>query len=186
MLGSLTSGMSVLETAEQIGLVEGAEVVMTDDALASMYAVALESELSGDEMAELLETCGLIQLTPVEERTVVKLDKKAKKNKLYKLAVYEEAKDKGDPDYKKLCTLWKMVNYLTRKLEKKHGTRAKARVKTMQKKSAESKVAPIKKLSNALTRSEKESQKAKNLKAAPKGLAGKANGIIAKMQSKIG
>ena len=39
------------------------------------------------------------------ERSIVRLDKNAKKNKAFKMAVFQIAKQKGDRDFKKLMTV---------------------------------------------------------------------------------
>lgn len=181
-LKDLASG-SVLESADQIS--STVSLSMSDEDYAQLMAVGMESVMTDEEIDNFIEVSESMLLEPVEERTIVKLDKRAKKNKLYKAALYQEAKEKNDPDYKKLVTLWKMTNYLTKKLEKKHGTKAKSRMKEMEKKAKTSKANPIKAMADKLTRSEKQSKAAKKLGAAPKGLASKSSGIIASMQSKV-
>lgn len=63
------------------------------------------------------------------EKTIVRLDKKAKLSKATKMAVFEIAKEKNDPKFKKLLTVWKMERFLENHLEKKYGNEAARRAK---------------------------------------------------------
>jgi hypothetical protein len=73
------------------------------------------------------------------ERSIVRLDKEAKKNKAYKMAVFQIAKEKGDRDFKKLLTIWKLERFLEGKLEKRYSAQAKQLAKQSMKKSKNSK-----------------------------------------------
>jgi len=73
------------------------------------------------------------------ERSIVRLDKEAKKNKAYKMAVFQIAKEKGDRDFKKLLTIWKLERFLEGKLEKRYSAQAKQLAKQAMKKSKNSK-----------------------------------------------
>ena len=68
------------------------------------------------------------------ERSIVRLDKEAKKNKAYKMAIFQVAKEKGDRDFKKLLTLWKLERFLENKLEKRYSAQAKQLAKQAMKK----------------------------------------------------
>ena len=65
------------------------------------------------------------------ERSIVRLDKVAKMNKAYKMAIFQIAKEKGDRDFKKLLTLWK--------LEKRYAAQANQLAKQAMKKSKNTK-----------------------------------------------
>lgn len=76
-----------------------------------------------------------VKMGILTERSIVRLDKKAKLSKAEAQAVFIIAKEKGDRDYKKLCTIWKMRKVLIEKLTKKYANEARRRAKTMVKKS---------------------------------------------------
>ena len=59
------------------------------------------------------------------ERSIIRLDKEAKKNRAYKMAIFQCAKEKGDRDFKKLLTIWKLERFLEGKLEKRYAAQAK-------------------------------------------------------------
>lgn len=148
-----------------------------------------------EEMADMttMEAAGVGGYDEVMERTIVKLDKRAKKNQAYKTALYTVARNENDPDYKRLVTLWQMEKYLTRKLEKRYSMKAKAYMKEMKRQAKAKAATPklkdhpvVKKMVSGLTRSEKESKKAKKLGAAPKGVMSKASSIMGQLGSKIG
>jgi hypothetical protein len=73
------------------------------------------------------------------ERSIVRLDKQAKKNKAYKMAIFQVAKEKGDRDFKKLLTLWKLERFIEKKLEKRYAAQAKQLAKQAMKKSKNTK-----------------------------------------------
>lgn len=73
------------------------------------------------------------------ERSIVRLDKEAKRNKAYKMAIFQIAKEKGDRDFKKLLTLWKLERFIEAKLEKRYAAQAKQLAKQAMKKSKNSK-----------------------------------------------
>lgn len=75
----------------------------------------------------------------LEERTIVRLDKAAKKSKAEKMAVFQIAKQKGDRDFKKLLTVWKLERFLESKLEKRYAAQAKTLAKEALKKAAQTK-----------------------------------------------
>jgi hypothetical protein len=73
------------------------------------------------------------------ERSIVRLDKEAKKNKAYKMAIFQIAKEKNDRDFKKLLTLWKLERFIEAKLEKRYAAQAKQLAKQAMKKSKNTK-----------------------------------------------
>lgn len=68
------------------------------------------------------------------ERSIVRLDKEAKKNRAYKMAIFQVAKEAGDRDFKKLLTLWKLERFIEKKLEKRYFAKAKQLAKEAMKK----------------------------------------------------
>lgn len=89
--------------------------------------------LSKDEISSISESRveleALREMGIVEERTIVKLDKKAKLNRAYKAAVFTIARERNDRDFKKLLTLWRMERVLEDKLMKKYSQQAMKRAK---------------------------------------------------------
>lgn len=159
ILKQLASGQgSVMEELEP--------VVVSESDMATLLAAALEDACSEDELDELSEgvrSGEITNLTPVEERSIVKLDKKAKKQKLYKMALYQVAKDANDPYYAKLVTCWQAERMLDDKLEKKYRMKAIARMKEMMKEAKNSKNDKVKKAhsrADGLTRSQRQTQRA--------------------------
>lgn len=61
------------------------------------------------------------------ERTIVRLDKGSRRKQLMKVSVLTIARQKKDPLYKKLATVWKMERQLEAKLYKKYEAAAKQR-----------------------------------------------------------
>lgn len=84
----------------------------------------LEEFLEDGEEVEEAITSGFLQ-----ERTIVRLDKKAKLSKARKMAIFTIAKEKNDPKFKKLVKVWKMERFLEAFLEKKYGNEAMRRAK---------------------------------------------------------
>lgn len=63
------------------------------------------------------------------ERTIVKMDKKAKLAKLRKIAILTIAKEKKDPLYPKLVKMWDNERKIERYFEKKYGNYANKKVR---------------------------------------------------------
>ncbi len=93
----------------------------------------LVDNLSNEEITELTESsavCGdLTSLGIVTEKTIVRLDKKAKISRAYKTAVFTIAREKKDRDFKRLVTVWRMERALEAKLMKKYHAAAMKRAK---------------------------------------------------------
>ena len=73
------------------------------------------------------------------ERSIVRLDKEAKKSRAFKMAIFQSAKEKGDRDFKKLLTLWKLERFIEAKLEKRYAAQAKQLAKQAMKNSKNTK-----------------------------------------------
>jgi len=166
---------------------------MTDTDMANILAVAMEEAIVESVTEEMLapENNGaLMEGTLPEDKSVlevsiVRLDKKAKKQKAYKLAILQCAKDAENKDYKKLETLWRMEKFLFRKLEKKYAARARSRMnQTANKASGNHPV--VKKAKGGLTRSQKETQKAlAGQTKPPTQIKNQFKTITAKLKSKV-
>jgi hypothetical protein len=86
------------------------------------------------------------------EKTIVRLDKKARLTRAEKVAVFAIAKQKNDIDFKKLMTVWRMERYLEGRLMKKYGAQGmRVARQTMQNASKKSKSPTIKKVTNRIT-----------------------------------
>lgn len=174
--------MTNLSTLVQNGLhlAEPAQENMTSQEISAILAFAIQ-EAKEELLDEALEENGvpvddsddsktetfeqsLLEGTlpndlPILEVSIVRLDKKAKKQRSYKLAILQCAKDDDNQDYKRLETIWRMEKFLFRKLEKKYKTRAKQRMKqTAAKASGNSPV--VKRAKSNLTKSQRETAKA--------------------------
>lgn len=132
----------LLENVQEAMLIESAEQVesidnMSDDDLATLESLMIEEGLIQETLESLQQECANTpHVTYVEEASIVKLDKQAKRNRDYKFAILKCARNGKDSRVKQLMTLWKMEAFLMRKLEDKWGTKAKG---MMRKTAAESK-----------------------------------------------
>lgn len=135
---------------------------VTESAMSAVLAAALEETCNEEELAELKEQAdqGLVTLTPVEERSIVKLDRKAKKQHAYRVALYKAAAEMNLKEFKQLKTLWKAEKELDRRIEKRCHNRAKQIMKETAKKHASSPTPKIKKAADSITRSQKKTQQA--------------------------
>ena len=173
---------NVLESADDSIAMEA----VSDEDMAQLLAVSIQESLSPDELTEFvaeMQQCN--NLDYVEERTIVKLDKKAKKTRNYKMAILQCAKEGEDPNYKKICTLWKMERFLMRLMEKKWMTKAKSRAKTMGKTVHESEAGPLKKIAPKLTRAQRDTLAAKHIKQPSGKLKAETNTVMKKLESRI-
>ena len=95
---------------------------------------AITSFLSPEDCAAVCEDTQLIRALTndeiVTERTIVRLDKKARLSNLRRSAVFALARKKKDPKFKKLLTIWKIERGLEAYLDKKYGNQALRVAKT--------------------------------------------------------
>ena len=158
-LSSLMQNDSV-QVAEPEVFESMTETQMSQIMMIAMEDVAVEEmmeSISADNGQSVLEGTIPEDLV-VMEKTIVRMDKKAKKQRAYKLAILQCAKDDNNKEYKQLETLWKMEKFIMRRLEKRYAQRARSRMKqTASKANGKGIVAKVK---NALTRSQRETQKA--------------------------
>lgn len=114
---------------------EGLDIEDDNDDL--IMEACLRESLSPDEMKQFLESGAadsLVRMGLLSEKSIVRLDKQAKMSRAETQAMLAIAKEKGDRDFKKLTTVWKLRKFLLSKLEKRYGSQAKQRAKQMQKK----------------------------------------------------
>lgn len=161
-LQSLLEGVGGYRGEDAPSVVEDGAILesVSEEAIAAIITVALESTCSEEELDELEEKCGKgeavtenAMFAPVLERSIVKLDKVAKKQKAYKMAVLQVAKEMDLKEYKQWCTIKKMERVLMNRMEKRCHTKAKAYMREAAKKAKESNKNPIKRVANSLSRS---------------------------------
>lgn len=181
---------------ENVSVVEDSNVILesvSEDAIAAIITVALESTCSEEELDELEEECSTsdepvtenLAFAPVLERSIVKLDKNAQKQKAYKMAVLQVAKEMDLKEYKQWCTIKKMERVLMNRMEKRCHTKAKAYMREAAKRSKESTKNPIKRVASALSRSMQRTQKAlKGDNNIPSDLKSKTSAIVNKLGNK--
>jgi hypothetical protein len=187
------SNLSSLIQGEGVQLGDTTFESMTETDMANLLAIAITEACEEDEVEKVVaeEQTGVLlegvtpDDAPILEVSIVRLDKKAKKQKAYKLAILQCAKDDDNKDYKKLETIWRMEKFLLRKLEKKYAARARSRMKQTANKANGSHPA-IKKAKNVLTRSQKETKKAlAGDTKPPTQVKSQFNSIAAKLSGKI-
>lgn len=112
----------------------------------TMNAVAtpilMQSEMTESEINEFVESVdGDIAVNEgfLTERTIIKFDKNARRAQLYEVAVAAVAREKKDPLYKKLVTVYKLERTIKAKLRKKYHTQANLKVKQYLKRARQSK-----------------------------------------------
>lgn len=90
-------------------------------------------DLGQEELQAMLEDTSDLAVAVDEdivlEKTIVRLDKQAKLSKARKMAIFAVAKERNDPKFKKLLTVWKWERFLEAYLEKKYGNEATRRAK---------------------------------------------------------
>lgn len=130
--------------------------VSPEDHALIMEAAILESA-TPEELEAFLENHTEVQAAIHDEvlleKTIVRLDKKARISQAQKVAIFTIAKEKNDPEFKKLVTVWRMERYLEDRLMKKYGNEGLRRAKKTVDKASRSKSNMVKK---AATRAKKQ------------------------------
>lgn len=107
------------------------EYISSEESAYIMEAAMLD--LSDEDLSMFLESVSEVDAALAEnvlmEKTIVRLDKQAKLSRAQKMAIFQIAKEKNDPKYKKLVTVWKMERYLEAYLTKRYGNVALRRAK---------------------------------------------------------
>lgn len=86
-----------------------------------------EEELQ--EFAQSPEMNEYIGMGVLNEKTIVRFDKTAKLSRAESQAILAIAREKGDRDFKKLITIWKIRKLLLGKIERKYRGQAQSRVR---------------------------------------------------------
>ena len=113
---------------------------MSNESLALITEAAMLDALTEEELEAFLESSSdvnaMLRQEVLMEKSIVRLDKKAKLSRAHKMAIFTMAKEKNDRDYKKLITIWRMERVLEAKLFKKYSNQAMTRAKASLKKIA--------------------------------------------------
>lgn len=140
------------EVVDELDDAEDAEVDAALDAIAP--TILLQDELSDEEKVEFVESAEMDILEEeglINERTIIKFDKNAKKAQLYEVAWMTIARSKKDKDMRKLDMLYKMERILKAKLRKRYHQLAIKKVKEWMGKKAKSKSGLIRRIVNNLS-----------------------------------
>jgi len=109
------------------------EDVISTEATQYIMEAFINDEFTPEEKSMFLENKtevdDAVSNNILMEKTIVRLDKKAKLSRATKMATFTIAKEKNDPKFKKLLTVWKMERYLEDYLYKKYGAEAARRAK---------------------------------------------------------
>lgn len=136
------------------GNIEKQDENLTTEDQALIMEAAIIDIASNEELTAFLENKTEVDAALSEEvlleRTIVKLDKKAKLNKAQKMAIFQIAKEKKDPKFKKLLTIWRIERHLEEYLEQRYGNEALRRAKKTAMNAKKSKSNLIKKVANKL------------------------------------
>lgn len=104
-----------------------------DDALDTVgTAILIGDELSQEECCEFVESVDadiLVQEGYLTEKTIVKMDKNARRAQLYEVALFKVAREHNDKNYMKLQTVYKMERRLKAKLRARYHNEANRKVK---------------------------------------------------------
>lgn len=116
---------------------------LSAEAQSLIMEAAITESVSEEELTAFLESNievnAAINDNILLERTIVRLDKKAKLTRAQKMAVFTIAKERNDPQLKKLLTVWRMEKYLEGILLKKYGNEALRRARKAVRNSSNSK-----------------------------------------------
>lgn len=121
-------GTAITESAQNHGDLE-----MTLESAQMINEALINTYLTEDEQMALLESHAerseLLENEVVTEKTLVRLDKKSRINQIQKVSVFSIAKEKNDPIFKKLLTVWRIERNLEKKLFDKYGNEGMRRAK---------------------------------------------------------
>ena len=125
-----------------------------DDVLNSVgTALLLNDEMNEEEYKEFVNGLegGIAEAEGfLTERTIVRLDKNAKKAHLYELALFTVAREKNDRDWKKLQTVYKMKRMLKARLRKKYNNLAMKKYREYLDRARKSKSGILAKIANKM------------------------------------
>lgn len=127
---------------------------ITQESLAMIMEAAMADALTQEELEAFLENYNEVSNAIGEEvlmeKSIVRLDKQAKLSRAQKVAVFTVAKEKNDPLFKKLLTVWRMERFLEAQLFKKYGNEGMRRAKKAMQQGSQSKSNLVKKVAKNL------------------------------------
>lgn len=139
----------------QNGGADNFDAQVTTEAQSLILECALMDISSPAELSAFLENHnevqGALRDNILLERSIVRLDKKAKLSRAQKMSVFTIAKEKNDPLFKKLLTVWRMERFLEAKLLKKYYSPAMQRAKQSMSNAQKSSSGLIKKVAKTVT-----------------------------------
>ncbi len=131
----------------------GEEEISTE-AMSMIVEAAMLDTLTDEEITTFceshIETNQALDEEIVTEKTIVRLDKKAKLSQAQKMSVFTIAKEKNDPKFKKLVTVWRMERVLEDELFKRYGNEGLRRAKKAMASASQSKSKTLKKASKSV------------------------------------
>lgn len=128
------------------------ELELTAESQSLIMEAALLENLSQEELSAFLEshqeTNAAIRDEVLLEKTIVRLDKKARLSQAQKVAVFTVAKERNDPLFKKLLTVWRLERFLEAQLFRKYQNEGLRRARQAMAKPAKSSSSLVKKVAN--------------------------------------
>lgn len=116
--------------------------------------ILIGNELNDEQCREFVESMDsdiAVNEGFLTEKTIIKFDKNAKRAQLYEVAVAAVAREKKDPLYKKLQTVYKMERIIKAKLRKKYHSQAQQKVKEYLARAKKSKSGILARIANKIT-----------------------------------
>lgn len=143
--------MSLIFGAATGKLEKDTDEISLESASLILESILLE-QLSSEELDTFIgdhnEVNAAYQDEVLLERSIVRLDKHAKLSLAQKTATFTIAREKGDPMFKKLLTVWRMERYLELLLFKKYGNQAMRRARESMSKASKSRSSVIKRVAS--------------------------------------
>ena len=128
----------LLNINESIGFEMPAELVdinesITDEAIvaAALMECFAPEELSEESINYNADLRALVEADILQEKTIIRMDRNAKLNKMYKLALYSILKKRNAKLFSKLKLSIKMKKSIVALADKKYGAQAKVLAKAM-------------------------------------------------------
>lgn len=126
-----------------------------DDALDTVgTAILIGDELSQKECCEFVESVDadiLVQEGYLTEKTIVKMDKNARRAQLYEVALFKVAREHNDRNYWKLQTVYKMERRLKAKLRARYHNEANRKVREYLSRAKKSKSSLLSRIASKLS-----------------------------------
>jgi len=135
-------------TGQPVADNDDVELGLESEAL--IMEAALLENLNPEELDEFIsdhnEVNAAYQDEVLLEKSIVRLDRNARLSQAQKVAVFTIAKQKNDPMFRKLLTVWRMERYLEAELFKKYGNQAMRLARQTVSKASKSRSSTVKKV----------------------------------------